>query len=51
MGSKGKNVSVASFFDLKAEITKHEDEFAKSDKAGTSRGYVTGGVTRPDKVR
>lgn len=49
MSSKGKNVSVASFFDLKSEIAKHEDDFAK-DK-GSSRKYVTGGMKRPDKVR
>ncbi|KAH7106444.1 hypothetical protein BKA62DRAFT_612245 [Auriculariales sp. MPI-PUGE-AT-0066] len=49
MGSKGKSVSVASFFDLKAEVAKHEDEFAREKPAGPSRGYVLGGVKRADK--
>ncbi|KAG6816298.1 hypothetical protein H0H87_007181 [Tephrocybe sp. NHM501043] len=48
--SKGKGVSVSSFLDLKAEISKQEEEFAKR-KAGGNANYIVGGVKRPDKVR
>lgn len=48
--SKGKGVSASSFFDLKAELSKQEQEFAKSKAAGKSN-YIVGGVKRPDKVR
>lgn len=47
--AKGKGVNVTSFFDLKAEISKQEEEFAKSKVAGKSN-YVVGGIKRPDKV-
>lgn len=46
--AKGKGVNVTSFFDLKAEISKQEEEFAKSKVAGKSN-YVVGGIKRPDK--
>ncbi|KAG2355047.1 hypothetical protein BDR07DRAFT_1493732 [Suillus spraguei] len=36
------------FFDLKAEIAKKEDEFARTKAAGGSK-YTVGGVKRPDK--
>ncbi|KAG2140111.1 hypothetical protein DEU56DRAFT_798683 [Suillus clintonianus] len=41
-------VSASSFFDLKAEIAKKEDEFSRTKAAGGSR-YTVGGVKRPDK--
>jgi hypothetical protein len=40
----------STFFDLKAEIAKQEEEFAKSKAAGKSN-LIVGGVKRPDKVR
>lgn len=46
--SKGKGVSASSFFDLKAELSKQEQEFTKNKAAGKS--YIVGGVKRPDKV-
>ncbi|KAJ3815564.1 hypothetical protein EV368DRAFT_81778 [Lentinula lateritia] len=45
--SKLKGVSTSSFFDLKAEISKKEDEFARDKAAGKT--YTLGRVTRPDK--
>ena len=48
--AKAAGVSVTSFFDLKAELAKKSDEFARSKAAGGSK-YVPGeGRTRPDKV-
>ena len=47
--AKAKGVNVTSFFDLKAEISKQEEEFAKNKTAGKSN-YVVGGIKRPDKV-
>ena len=44
---KGANVSSSSFFDLRAEIVKHEEEFAKNK--GKAK-VIVGGVKRPDKV-
>lgn len=51
MASKARaaGVSASSFFDLKAELAKKEDEFAKTRAAGGSK-YVVGGIKRPDKV-
>ncbi|KAF9476686.1 hypothetical protein BDN70DRAFT_934823 [Pholiota conissans] len=46
--SKAKGISASSFFDLKAELSKQEAEFAKSKAAGKSTAIV-GGVKRPDK--
>ncbi|KAG6865719.1 hypothetical protein C0991_012365 [Blastosporella zonata] len=46
--SKGKGVSFSSFLDLKAEISKQEEEFARSKAAGKAN-YIVGGVKRPDK--
>ncbi|KAG6816380.1 hypothetical protein H0H93_008148 [Arthromyces matolae] len=46
--STGKGVSVSSFLDLKAEISRQEAEFAKGKATGKSN-YVVGGVKRPDK--
>ncbi|KAF8896288.1 hypothetical protein BD779DRAFT_1433316 [Infundibulicybe gibba] len=45
---KAKAVSASSLFDLKAEISKQESEFARNRAAGKSRAVV-GGVKRPDK--
>lgn len=47
--AKAKGVSASSFFDLKAELSKKEAEFAKSKTAGKSLAIV-GGVKRPEKV-
>ncbi|KAG1750136.1 hypothetical protein EDB19DRAFT_90630 [Suillus lakei] len=46
--ARAAGVSASSFFDLKAEIAKKEDEFARSKAAGGSK-YTVGGVKRPDK--
>ncbi|KIJ67067.1 hypothetical protein HYDPIDRAFT_26474 [Hydnomerulius pinastri MD-312] len=46
--AKAAGVSVTSFFDLKAELAKKSDEFAKNKSAGGSK-YVAGGAERPDK--
>ncbi|KAH8100075.1 hypothetical protein BXZ70DRAFT_202323 [Cristinia sonorae] len=46
--SKGKGVSNNTIFDLRAEIAKHEEEFAKNKAAGKSKAVV-GGIKRPDK--
>ncbi|KAF9223858.1 hypothetical protein BS17DRAFT_817471 [Gyrodon lividus] len=46
--AKAAGVSVTSFFDLKAELAKKSDEFAKSKAAGGSK-YVTGEARRVDK--
>ncbi|KAH0585415.1 hypothetical protein H2248_008655 [Termitomyces sp. 'cryptogamus'] len=46
--SKAKGVSVGSFLDLKAEIARQEEEFAKTKAAGKAK-YIIGGVKRPDK--
>ncbi|KAL7279020.1 hypothetical protein ACG7TL_006853 [Trametes sanguinea] len=42
------SVSASSFFDLKAELAKKEQEFAKNKAAGKSAAIV-GGVKRDDK--
>jgi hypothetical protein len=47
--AKAKRVNVTSFLDLKAEISKQEEEFAQNKAAGKGN-YVVGGVRRPDKV-
>ena len=47
--AKAKGVSASSFFDLKAELSKKEAEFAKSKAAGKNLAIV-GGVKRPEKV-
>ena len=47
--AKAAGVSASSFFDLKAELAKKEEEFAKNKAAGKSAALV-GGVKRPDKV-
>ncbi|KAH7930193.1 hypothetical protein BV22DRAFT_1001288 [Leucogyrophana mollusca] len=46
--AKAAGVSASSFFDLKAELAKKEEEFAKSKAAGGSN-YLTGGVKRDKK--
>ncbi|KAL4247217.1 Coiled-coil domain-containing protein 174-like protein [Abortiporus biennis] len=46
--NKASGVSSSSFFDLRAEIAKHEEEFAKNKVAGKGK-VVIGGVKRPDK--
>lgn len=47
--AKAAGVSAGSFLDLKAELAKKEEEFAKKKAAGKSVAVV-GGVKRPDKV-
>ena len=42
-------VSASSLFDLKAELAKQEEDFAKRKAAGKG-SVVVGGVKRPDKV-
>nr|GAT60803.1 predicted protein [Mycena chlorophos] len=46
--AKAKGISAGSFFDLKAELSKKEGDFAR-DKAAGKSSYVVGGVKRPDK--
>ncbi|KAG1733608.1 uncharacterized protein EDB91DRAFT_1057363 [Suillus paluster] len=46
--ARAAGVSASSFFDLKAELAKKEDEFTRSKAAGGSR-YTVGGIKRPDK--
>ncbi|KAG8968603.1 hypothetical protein FRC03_006723 [Tulasnella sp. 419] len=47
---KGSGVTSASFFDLKAELSKKEDEFAKSKAAGKGKASpIVGGIKRDDK--
>lgn len=47
--SNAAGVSSSSLFDLKAELAKQEEEFAKRKAAGKGNALV-GGVKRPDKV-
>ena len=47
--SKAKGISASSFFDLKAELSKQEADFAKAKGSGKSTAII-GGVKRPDKV-
>ncbi|KIK95423.1 hypothetical protein PAXRUDRAFT_140684 [Paxillus rubicundulus Ve08.2h10] len=46
--AKAAGVSVTSFFDLKAELAKKSDEFAKNKAAGGPK-YVAGQAKRPEK--
>jgi len=46
---KAKGVSTSTFFDLKAELSKQQAEFAKNKASGKST-QIVGGVKRPDKV-
>ncbi|KAI9061043.1 hypothetical protein FKP32DRAFT_1667775 [Trametes sanguinea] len=46
--AKAAGVSASSFFDLKAELAKKEQEFAKNKAAGKSAA-IEGGVKRDDK--
>ncbi|KAF5371861.1 hypothetical protein D9615_009564 [Tricholomella constricta] len=46
--AKAKGVSASSFLDLKAELSKQEEEFSKSKAAGKAN-FIVGGVKRPDK--
>jgi hypothetical protein len=48
--AKAAGVSTSSFFDLKAELAKQENDFAKNKAAGNSNAMIVGGVKRPDKV-
>ena len=47
--SKAKGISASSFFDLKAELSKQEADFARAKGSGKSTAVI-GGVKRPDKV-
>ncbi|KAJ1307642.1 hypothetical protein OPQ81_001736 [Rhizoctonia solani] len=50
--SKKSSVNAASFFDLKAELAKHEDAFAKSKLSGGGKAeLIVGGSKRPDKKK
>ncbi|CAE6473489.1 unnamed protein product [Rhizoctonia solani] len=50
--SKKQSVNAASFFDLKAELAKHEDAFAKSKLSGKDRAEpIVGGSKPPDKKK
>jgi len=44
--AKAKGISATSFFDLKAELSKQEAEFAKAK----AEGRTAVPVSRPDKV-
>jgi hypothetical protein len=46
--AKATGVSATSFFDLKAELSKKEAEFAKAKAEG--RNFAVAGVKRSDKV-
>ncbi|PCH42250.1 hypothetical protein WOLCODRAFT_137789 [Wolfiporia cocos MD-104 SS10] len=46
--AKAAGVSASSFLDLKAELAKKEEEFAKNKAAGKAAALV-GGIKRPDK--
>ncbi|CCM04307.1 uncharacterized protein FIBRA_06478 [Fibroporia radiculosa] len=46
--AKAAGVSASSFFDLKAELAKQEEEFTKNKAAGKASALV-GGIKRPDK--
>lgn len=46
--AKAAGVSASSFFDLKAELSKKEEEFSKAKASGKTA--LVGGVKRPDKV-
>lgn len=47
--AKAKGISASSFFDLKAELSKKEEEFSRHKAEGKSSA-ILGGVKRPDKV-
>ncbi|KAF8440525.1 hypothetical protein L210DRAFT_3612382 [Boletus edulis BED1] len=47
--AKAAGVSVTSFFDLKAELAKKSDEFARTKTVGSSKHVPGEGRTRPDK--
>ncbi|KAG6374479.1 hypothetical protein JVT61DRAFT_4522 [Boletus reticuloceps] len=47
--AKAAGVSVTSFFDLKAELAKKSDEFARTKTVGGSKHVPGEGRTRPDK--
>ena len=49
--AKAAGISASSFFDLKAELGKQEEVFAKNKAAGKKNAVIVGGVKRPDKVR
>lgn len=46
--ARAAGVSASSFFDLKAEIAKQQEEFAKAKAAGKDTKAV---LNRPGKVR
>ncbi|CUA73381.1 Coiled-coil domain-containing protein 174 [Mus musculus] [Rhizoctonia solani] len=49
--SKKQSVNAASFFDLKAELAKHEDAFAKSKLSGKGKAEPVVGGSKPDKKK
>ncbi|PFH53052.1 hypothetical protein AMATHDRAFT_138402 [Amanita thiersii Skay4041] len=46
--TKAKGISASSFLELKAELSKKEEELARAKAAGKST-LIVGGVSRPDK--
>jgi hypothetical protein len=48
--AKAGGTSASSFFDLKAELSKREDDFSRKKISGKSTS-IQGGVKKPDKVR
>jgi hypothetical protein len=49
--TKSTSVSSSTFFNLKAELSKQKEEFARARASGSSRSSRTEGFKRPDKVR
>ncbi|KAH7341669.1 hypothetical protein B0J17DRAFT_647460 [Rhizoctonia solani] len=50
--SKKQTVNAASFFDLKAELAKHEDAFSKSKLSGKGKAEpIVGASKQPDKKK
>jgi hypothetical protein len=47
--AKAKGISSSSFFDLKAELAKQEEESRRNRATGKS-ATIIGGVPRPGKV-
>lgn len=48
--ARAAGVSASSFLDLKAELSKKEEQFAQDKVAGKNTSLI-GSVKRPDKVR
>lgn len=48
--AKAAGISASSFFDLKAELSKQEEDFAKNKAAGKGSSIVGGVGKRQEKV-